>query len=51
MAAYTSEGRLGKLLGRGRAIVDSVFARDPYRPVILNVLFWCALLVTYHLSG
>ena len=44
---------MGKLLGRGRAIVGSVFAGDPYRPAILEVLFWCSLLVTYvfHVSG
>jgi signal transduction histidine kinase len=53
MAAYTSEGRLGKLLGQLRAFLAFAFAGDPYRPTILNVLFWCALLVTYvfHVSG
>jgi signal transduction histidine kinase len=53
MAAHTSEGRLGKLLEQGRAFLDSAFAGDPFRPAILNVLFWCALLVTYlfHISG
>lgn len=53
MAAYSSEGTLGKLLGRGRAFFASAFVGDPYRPAILNVLFWCALLVTYlfHVSG
>jgi signal transduction histidine kinase len=53
MAAYTSEGRLGKLLRRGREFLAIAFAGDPYRPAILNVLFWCALLVTYafHVSG
>jgi len=53
MVSYTSEGRLGKLLRQGRAFLAFAFAGDPYRPAILNVLFWCALLVTYvfHMSG
>src|SRR3712207_6025190 len=53
MAAHTSEGRLDKLLRHGWAFLTSAFAGDPYRPAILNVLFWCALLVTYlfHVSG
>jgi signal transduction histidine kinase len=53
MAPYTSEGRLGKLLRQGRAFLAFTFAGDPYRPAILNVLFWCSLLVTYvfHVSG
>jgi len=53
MAAYTSEGRLGKVLGRVRAFLASAFAGDPYRPAILNALFWGSLLVTYvfHVSG
>jgi signal transduction histidine kinase len=53
MASYTSEGTLGKLLRQGRAFLTFAFAGDPYRPKILNVLFWCSLLVTYvfHVSG
>jgi len=53
VASYTTDGRLGKLLQRGRAFLALTFAGDPYRPAILNVLFWCALLVTYafHVSG
>ena len=53
MASYISDGRLGKLLRRGRAFLAFAFAEDRYRPAILNVLFWCALLVTYafHVSG
>ena len=53
MAAYTSDGRLGKLLRRVRTYLAFAFAGDPYRPGILNVLFWCSLLVTYafHVSG
>jgi signal transduction histidine kinase len=53
MAAYTSDGTLGKLLRQGRAFLAFAFAGDPYRPAILNVLFWCSLTVTYlfHVSG
>lgn len=53
MASYTSAGRLGKLLRRGRAFLAVAFAGDPYRPAILNFLFWGSLLVTYvfHVSG
>jgi signal transduction histidine kinase len=53
MAAYTSDGTLGKLLRQGRAFLAFAFAGDPYRPAILNVLFWCSLAVTYlfHVSG
>jgi hypothetical protein len=53
MASYTSEGTLGKLLRRGRTILAFAFAGDPYRPEILNILFWGSLLVTYvfHISG
>src|ERR671912_75654 len=53
MASYTPDGRLGKLLRRGRAFLASAFAGDHYRPAILNLLFWGSLLVTYvfHVSG
>jgi signal transduction histidine kinase len=53
MAAYTSDGRLGKLLQQGRAFLAFAFAGDRYRPATLNVLFWCSLLVTYifHVAG
>ena len=53
MASYTSGGGLGKLLGRGRTLLAFAFAGDPYRPAILNFLFWGSLLVTYvfHVSG
>ncbi len=53
MASYTSEGRLEKLLRQGRALLAFAFAGDPYRPAILNFLFWGSLLVTYvfHVSG
>ena len=53
MAAYTSDGRLGKLLRRVLTSLAFAFAGDPYRPAILNLLFWSSLLVTYvfHVSG
>lgn len=53
MASYAPDGRLGKLLRRGRTFLASAFAADPYRPAILNLLFWGSLLVTYafHVSG
>ena len=53
MAAYTTDGRLGKLLQRGWAFLTLAFAGDPYRPAILNFLFWGSLFVTYvfHVSG
>jgi signal transduction histidine kinase len=53
MATYTSDGRLGKLLQRGRELLALAFAGDPYRPAILNFLFWGSLFVTYvfHVSG
>jgi signal transduction histidine kinase len=53
MASYTPDGRLGKPPRRGRAFLTLAFAGDPYRPAILNFLFWCSLLVTYvfHVSG
>jgi signal transduction histidine kinase len=53
MVSYTPDGRLGKLLQRGRAFLALAFAGDPYRPAILNFLFWGSLLVTYvfHVSG
>jgi hypothetical protein len=53
MATYTTDGRSGKLLRRGRELLALAFAGDPYRPAILNFLFWGSLLVTYvfHVSG
>src|ERR687897_2501687 len=53
MATYTTDGRLGKLLQRGRAFLALTFTGDPYRPAILNFLFFGSLLVTYvfHVSG
>jgi signal transduction histidine kinase len=53
MATYTTDGRLGRLLQRGWAFLTLAFARDPYRPAILNFLFWGSLFVTYvfHVSG
>jgi signal transduction histidine kinase len=53
MATYTTDGRLGKLLQRGRELLALAFAGDPYRPAILNFLFWGSLFVTYvfHVSG
>jgi hypothetical protein len=53
MATYTTDGRLGKLLQRGWAFLTLAFAGDPYRPAILNFLFWGSLFVTYvfHVSG
>jgi signal transduction histidine kinase len=53
MASYISDGRLGKLLRRGRMFLAFAFAGDPYRPAILDFLFWGSLLVTYvfHVSG
>ena len=38
MATYTSDGRLGKLLQRGRELLALAFAGDPCRPAILNFL-------------
>jgi signal transduction histidine kinase len=53
MASYTSDGRLGKLLRRVWTSLAFALAENPYRPAILNVLFWGSLLVTYvfHVSG
>jgi signal transduction histidine kinase len=53
MASYISDGRLGKLLRRVCTSLVLVFSGDPYRPAILNFLFWGSLLVTYafHVSG
>lgn len=53
MAFYVWDGKLGKLLRRGRASLAFAFARDAHRPAILNFLFWGSLLVTYvfHVSG
>lgn len=47
MATYTTDGSLGKLLQRGWAFLTLAFAEDPYRPAILNFLFWGSLFVTY----
>jgi signal transduction histidine kinase len=53
MVSYTPDGKLGKLLRRGRAFLAFAFARDPNRPAVLNLLFWGSFLVTYvfHVSG
>jgi hypothetical protein len=51
MTPYFPDGRLGKQLRR--VWTSLAFAGDPYRPAILDVLFWGSLLVTYafHVSG
>jgi signal transduction histidine kinase len=53
MDSYTSGGRLGKLLRRVWTSLAFALAGDPYRPAILNFLFWGSLFVTYvfHMSG
>ena len=53
MDLYALDGTLGKLLRRVWRSLAVAFAGDPYRPAILNFLFWGSLLVTYvfHVSG
>ena len=53
MAPYTSGGGMGELIRRARAFLAPAFVGDPYRPAILNLLFWGSFLATYgfHVSG